>query len=139
MSVKNKLMKNRLIKPRLAATFAGLALSALLLVAPAFAAGKQDFTLHNTTGKEVTELYISPHDEQSWEEDILGEGTLSDEDSTAVEFERDEEPDAWDLKVVFANGSSSVWSKLILTDITDVTLYYKDGKPFAKLELVEAQ
>jgi len=43
------------------------------------------------------------------------------------------------LKVVFSNGSSSVWSKLILTDITDVTLYYKDGKPFAKLEFVATE
>lgn len=130
-------MQNLLTKPRVAATFAGFALSALLLVAPAFAAGKQDFTLHNDTGKEVAELYISPHDEQSWEEDILGADTLPDEDSTDIEFERDEEPDAWDMKVVFANGSSSIWTKLILTNITDLTIFYKDGKAFAKWKLVE--
>lgn len=126
-------------KPRVAAKFAAFALSALLLVTPAFAAGKQDFTLHNDTGKEISELYISPHDEESWEEDVLGDDTLADEESTDIEFERDEEPDAWDMKVVFADGKSSVWSKLMLTNITDITIFYKNGKPFAKWKLVKAE
>ena len=124
-------------KPRIAAAFSAFALSALLLITPAFAAGKQDFTLHNKTGKVVSYLYISPHEETSWDEDILGTDVLGDEEETKIEFDRDEEPDSWDMKVVFDDETSSVWSSLNLTNITDVSIYYKDGVPFATWKLVQ--
>jgi len=130
-------MQKLLSKPRIAATFSAFALSALLLVTPAFAAGKQDFTLHNNTGKVVSELYIAPHEEESWEEDLLGEEVLGDEESADIEFERDEEPDAWDMRIVFDDGKVSIWKNLVLTNITDLTVFYKEGKPFAKWTLVK--
>ena len=124
-------------KPRVAAKLAAFALSALLLVTPAFAAGKQDFTLHNKTGKVISELYLSPHDEESWEEDVMGDEVLGDEEDQDITFDRDEQPDAWDMKVVFDDGKSLVWPKLMLTNITDITIFYKNGKPFATWKLVQ--
>ena len=91
---------------------------------------KQDFTLHNETGLEINEVYISPANNEDWEEDILGKDTLASGDTVDITFSRRHE-DLWDLKVVFKNGKSNVWSKLNLSRITDVTISFKNGKPWA--------
>ncbi len=91
---------------------------------------KQDFTLHNETGQEIKEVYVSPTETDEWEEDILGVDTLPNGDSVDISFTRRRE-DMWDLKVVFRSGRSSIWTKLNLSQITDVTLSFKNGKPWA--------
>lgn len=114
---------------------------AVMIVPAAFAQGtqnfvsaasqnKQDFTLHNETGQEVKEVYISPTGVEEWEEDILGTDTLTSGESVDISFTRRQE-DMWDMKVVFRSGKSSVWTKLDLSQITDVTISYKNGKPWA--------
>jgi hypothetical protein len=96
----------------------------------AIAQNKQDFTLHNETGQEITEVYVSPTGVDDWEEDILGTDTLPNGESVAISFSRRKE-NMWDIKVVFRNGKNSVWTKLNLSQITDVTLSFKNGKPWA--------
>lgn len=91
---------------------------------------KQDFTLHNETGQEILEVYVSPTGVDNWEEDILGQDTLASGDSVAITFSRRHE-DRWDIKVVFRSGKNSVWTKLNLSQITDVTISFKNGKPWA--------
>src|ERR1044071_5356635 len=39
-------------------------------------AGKQDFVLHNETGVEIHEVYVSPVTADDWEEDVLGKDPL---------------------------------------------------------------
>ncbi len=114
----------------------------LVMIAPtAFAQGalnfaapanqnKQDFTLHNETGQEIIEVYVSPTGVDNWEEDILGTDTLASGGDVDITFSRRHE-DRWDIKVVFRSGKSSVWSKLNLSQITDVTISFKNGKPWA--------
>jgi hypothetical protein len=125
---------------KLKALIAIFALS-VMLVPTAFAKGKQgfvsaasqnkqDFTLHNETELEIKEVYISPTGNDDWEEDILGKDTLESGDSVNITFTRRRE-DMWDMKVVFRNGKSNVWTKLNLSKITDVTLLFKEGKPWA--------
>ena len=91
---------------------------------------KQDFSLHNETGLETKEVYVSPTAAEDWEEDVLGTDTLEAGDSVNISFSRRRE-DMWDIKVVFRNGKSNVWTKLNLSQITDVTLSFKNGKPWA--------
>lgn len=91
---------------------------------------KQDFTLHNETRQEITEVYVSPTGVDEWEEDILGTDTLPNGESVAISFSRRKE-NMWDIKVVFRNGKDAVWTKLNLSEITDVTLSFKNGKPWA--------
>lgn len=91
---------------------------------------KQDFELHNETGQEIKEVYVSPTGVEEWEEDILGTDTLASGESVDISFTRRQE-DMWDMKVVFRSGKSSVWTKLNLSQITDVTISYKNGKPWA--------
>jgi hypothetical protein len=101
------------------------------LVPASVFAGEQDFTLHNATGKEISELYVSSADTEDWEEDILGEDTLATGASVSITFPKRARGEKWDMKVVFSDGKSSVWTDLRLTEITDITISYKNGKPYA--------
>jgi hypothetical protein len=106
----------------------------LLCVQVAWAQGKQDFTLHNDTGVEIHELYVSPHSSDEWDEDILGEDTLANGESVTIHFSRKEKAKLWDLKVVDGKGNSIEWESLNLLEISDVTLHYKNGKAWADLK-----
>src|SRR2546421_8099936 len=81
----------------------------MLLAPAAFAQGKQDFALHNETGVEINELYVSPHSSDDWEEDILGQDTLASGESVEIHFSRKEKSKLWDLKVVDKQGNSITW------------------------------
>jgi hypothetical protein len=107
-------------------------LAAIFLTATAFArAGKQDFVLHNETGVEIHELYVSPVSSDDWEEDVLGVDTLAAGDSVKVVFDDRDKHVHWDLKVVDSKGNSIEWNDLNLIEISELTLHYKDGKAWA--------
>lgn len=110
--------------------FVGLA-TAILLAGGTAWAGDQDFTLHNKTGVEIHEVYVSAHSTDEWEEDILGKDTLPSGEEVDIKFSPKEKSDLWDIKVVDGSGNSIVWESLKLTEITDVILYYKDGEATA--------
>ena len=108
---------------------------ALVLTATAVArTGDQDFTLHNETGVEIYELYVSPTSADDWEEDVLGVETLPSGDSVKITFNDREKRGKWDLKVVDSKGNSIEWEALNLIEISDVTLHYKDGKAWADIK-----
>lgn len=94
-------------------------------------AGKQDFTLVNATGVEIDKVYISPHDKDDWEEDILGRDTLPDGQSVDIKFHRNETAAMWDLRVEDKQGNSIEWENLNLLEISKVTLHYENGKATA--------
>lgn len=123
-------MRSMITKTSLKASMAA-ALALLTLSFSAAKAGDQDFTLHNDTGVEIHELYVSPHSANDWEEDILGKDTLADGDKLDIKFSPKEDTSKWDLKIVDGKGGSVVWENLKLTEITDVTLTIEDGKPMA--------
>ena len=106
----------------------------MLLATAAFAQGKQDFTLHNSTGVEIHRLYISPHSANDWEEDILGRDTLPAGESVKITFSRTEKAKLWDLRIEDKEGNSIEWENLNLLEISEVTLHYKDGKAWADLK-----
>ena len=108
---------------RAAALFMVCALATL--VAPAvFAQGRQDFTLHNQTGVEIHELYVSPHSSDDWEEDILGEDTLPAGESVDIKFNRAETAAEWDLRIEDKQGNAIEWENLNLLKISKLTLHY---------------
>ena len=125
-------MNHIFLKARVALT---LGVIALFVTATAFArAGKQDFMLHNATGVEIHELYVSPHSSNDWEEDILGKDTLADGESLKITFDDREKHVHWDLKVVDGKGNSIEWTDLNLIEISELTLHYKDGKAWADVK-----
>jgi pyruvate/2-oxoglutarate dehydrogenase complex dihydrolipoamide acyltransferase (E2) component len=87
-------------------------------------AAAQDFTLVNETGVEIDKVYISPHDKDDWEEDILGKDTLPSGQSVDIKFHRDETAAEWDLRVEDKGGNSIEWENLNLLKISKLTLHY---------------
>jgi hypothetical protein len=101
---------------------------------PASTSAAQDFTLINETGVEIDKLFISPHDQNDWEEDILGRDTLPSGQSVDIKFHRAETAPVWDLRIEDTKGNGIEWQNLNLLEISKVTLYYNDGKGTAKIE-----
>ena len=95
---------------------------------------KQDFTLVNSTGVVINKLFISPHDKDDWEEDILGQDTLASGQTLDITFHRDEKADNWDLRVEDTEGNAIEWENLKLSEISKVTLHYANGKATAETE-----
>lgn len=96
--------------------------------APASAEADQDFTLVNNTGVEIDKVFITPHDSDTWEEDILGQDTLPDGERVDIKFHRTEKAAMWDLKIADKEGTSIEWENLNLLEISKVTLHLKNGK-----------
>ena len=95
---------------------------------------KQDFTLLNKTGVEIDKVFISPHDVNEWQEDILGRDTLPDGESVDIKFHRAEKAPHWDLRIEDKKGNFIEWENLNLLEISKVTLYYENGKGRAVVE-----
>lgn len=104
------------------------------LWATAASAGQQDFTLHNQTGVEIYELYVSPTKAEEWEEDVLGRDTLPSGESLHIQFERQESARRWDIRVVDSEGDSLEWYDFDLSVISEITLYFSDGRAWAEFE-----
>lgn len=102
--------------------------------APATQGAAQDFTLDNKTGVEIHALYISPHDADDWEEDILGRDTLPTGQSVDIKFHRTETAENWDLRIEDSQGNAIEWENLNLLKISKATLYYENGKARAEVE-----
>lgn len=97
-------------------------------------AAAQDFTLVNKTGVEIDKVFISPHDGDDWEEDILGRDTLPDGQSVDIKFHRSETAPMWDLRVEDSKGNAIEWENLNLLQISKATLHYENGKATAEVE-----
>ncbi|MGI8787570.1 MAG: argininosuccinate lyase [Pyrinomonadaceae bacterium] len=104
----------------------------LLFTASSFAQATQDFTLHNETGKTIKEVYVAPTASNDWGDDVLGaDDTLGDGEDVDIVFNRRNKVNNYDLQVTFSDGKSSIWTKFDLSTISDITISYKNGKPWA--------
>ena len=101
---------------------------------PASQGAAQDFTLVNKTGVEIHAVYISPHDGDDWEEDILGRDTLPSGESVDIKFNRAETAENWDLRIEDSKGNAIEWENLNLLKISKATLFYENGKARAEVE-----
>lgn len=108
-----------------------ICLFSFLGVGDSAAQGKQDFTLINKTGKVLEEVYVGPTASEEWGDDVMGQDTVPEDASVHISFSPKAKADHWDLKIVFEDGSSSVWTNFDLTTIEEITVSYKDGKPWA--------
>jgi hypothetical protein len=113
-----------------------LAVAGLLISSVASAAGKQDFKLVNKTGYVIDQVYVSPSKANDWEDDVLGQDQLADGQSVDITFHRAETTCNWDLKVVYDDDETAVWSKLNLCEIQKVTIRWnkKTGETTATVE-----
>lgn len=98
---------------------------ALSVAGPASAQGKQDFTLVNATGYAISHIYVSPSNEDSWGEDILGRDVMAEDETLPITFSRKASSCKWDLKVTYEDDDSSViWRGFDLCTISKITIKY---------------
>ena len=93
-----------------------------------------DFTLVNKTGIEIYAVYVSPNNEDEWGEDVLGRDTLGNGESVDIEFSRSEKAKHWDIRIEDKAGESIEWEKFNLSEISKITLFYKNGKATADFQ-----
>ena len=108
------------------AFFAAVVAAVLTFAVPAVAQdAKQDFKMVNATGYELKALYVSPSKSDDWQEDILGQDTLSDGQTVNVHFSPKVKTCKWDLKVTYSDdNSSAVWSDIDLCTVEKITIRY---------------
>ena len=97
--------------------------AAALAASPALAAS-EIFTVVNSTGYDIREVYVAPTRNDSWEEDVLGADVLEDGQRTRIDFSRSEDACLWDMKVVYTDDDEAVWQGLDLCEISTVVLHY---------------
>jgi hypothetical protein len=91
-----------------------------------YAEGEQNFRLTNKTGYTISEVYVSPHNKKSWEEDVMGQDTLGNNQSVNISFDRGSQC-IWDLKVVYQDDDSSAeWGNFNLCTISQISIYYDE-------------
>jgi len=85
--------------------------AAVLLSVPAAAAsdGKnRKVTVENISSATLRELYASPVTAKTWEEDLLGQRTLTPGQSISANIDNGTTECNYDLKAVMANGTEHV-------------------------------
>lgn len=91
-------------------------------------AGDADFTIVNSTGYTIREVYLSPANAKNWGKDRLGDGDLENGKSRLIKF-RDSANCVQDLQVVFDDSDAEVvWENLDLCEINKLTLKYNRSK-----------
>ena len=111
-----------------------LALCSLFLVtASVCLAGDQDFTVINKTGVGFKKLYVSPHNTEDWEENLLKE-PLANGETFDISFEPKTKAKLWDLRVEDSKGNALEWENLNLLEVSKVTLHWDGKKGTADVE-----
>lgn len=103
------------------------------LVTPAAFAGTQDFVLVNQTGVVVNNLYISESENESWEEDVLGDKVLPNGNRVNVGF-KGRTACLWDMMVADADGNQVTWTGIDLCKVSVVVLRCNDSECWAETE-----
>ena len=111
-----------------------LVLFVALIVAPFALAGPKTFTLKNSTGAVITELYISPSLLDDWGNNILPVKALKPGQEAKIPCPTSAEVDLWDLKTVDGKGEATEWPGIALADISVVTLSFQEGEPVASYD-----
>ena len=89
---------------RAAAVAALLSLAASASAAPD---GKnRKVTVENLSGQAIQNLFASPVTSTTWEEDLLGQGTIAAGGSTVANIDNGTTECYYDLKAVLANGKA---------------------------------
>lgn len=93
-------------------------------VAPAELISRYDvysFRLINGRSRSIHYFYLSPNDENSWEEDMLGSGTLSAGESMRISINDNRPSCYYDFKAVFSDGSSSTHYGINVCNLSSYT------------------
>jgi hypothetical protein len=106
-----------------------LSLAVGLVAALPAQAGQQDFELVNKTGFVIAKVFVSEATKATWEDDVLGEGVLGDEDSRVITFSGYADTVCkFDVRVVDPEENTFDVAGLDLCKTQKVTFGMRDGK-----------
>ncbi len=105
------------------ALMTGISVCALALVfAQNALADPRDFHLTNNSSVDLAYVYVSPSDQDSWGDDIMGADVLPSGQSVDVSFRKfDGSTCQYDLKVVGTGGEEGYLYKVDLCSVSQVT------------------
>lgn len=84
-----------------------------------------DFTLVNSTGYPISEVYVSPSKSKNWGSDVLGKHTIAHGEAWKITFPQSKAQCVQDMQIVFEDDDSKVvWENLDLCEINKLTLTY---------------
>ena len=110
----------------------GVAIVLLGLAAPAYA-DALDFILTNSTGKEITLVELSPLGAGQWQANKVEEGekpkNIKVGGRSTIHFDKTGTQCKWEIKVTFADSSSTVFPAVNVCDDSFVTLSFKGATP----------
>ena len=110
----------------------GVAIVLLGLAAPAYA-DALDFILTNNTGKEITLVELSPLGASQWQANKVDEGekpkNIKVSGRATIHFDKTGTQCKWEIKVTFADSSSTVFPAVNVCDDSFVTLSFKGATP----------
>jgi len=101
------------------------ALAAGFAIAPAYAQ-ELAFTLDNESSGDITELYISTLNSNSWEEDVLGQDVLSAGQQATVTLTNTDGRCEFDMRLVYDDGSVTDERQINLCNLEDETYTVTD-------------
>lgn len=87
-----------------------------------------NFTLVNDTGYTLDSVFVSPHDEKSWGNDVMGKDTLKDGETVDIVFSPDADASTYDLKVIYDDKTEVIWPNLELPKINKLTIHWDAKK-----------
>jgi len=96
------------------------AVFALTAIAPAYA-DDLVFKLNNKSSGAVNELYVSPLDANTWEEDILGQDVLDAGQTATITIHDANGRCDWDVRIVYDDGSVTDERKIDLCNLANGT------------------
>jgi hypothetical protein len=113
----------RLLRRKVFAVVAALAIATVTTTAPAFA-DVRDFELINNTGQTIQQVYVSPSKDDDWGDDILGNDVLPAGRRVNITFGRFAEAACYyDIKVITESGAEGRLDDVNLCEISTVTFH----------------
>ena len=111
-------MKRTLIPPF-------FALLAAFLIQPAVAgACDKNFIVYNESAGSITQLYVSPHSSDSWEDNLLSSSSIEPDTQWRINMQSDtRDLSLYDVKAVLDDGTKVEGGKINLCRATKVYVY----------------
>lgn len=90
----------------------------------ASSSGSASFRLVNSTGFDISELYVSPTKSKTWGKEVLGDHIIQNGETWKITLPSSKGRCMQDLKVVFSDDVEAIWENFDLCDIAKITLTY---------------
>lgn len=82
----------------------------------------------NSSGSEITGIFISETGRNIWSENLLKETTLKNGKDASLNIKRDSILGLTDIKIIYSSGKERIWKKLPILEIFEIT-NKKNGEP----------